>query len=52
MSTYNKVLNVTDLTSQVQKVKAQNQKVVLCNGHFNVIHPGHLRFIQFAHLLG
>jgi rfaE bifunctional protein kinase chain/domain len=52
MSTYNKVLNVTDLTSQVQKVKAQNQKVVLCNGHFNVIHPGHLRFIQFAHQQG
>ena len=21
---------------------------VLCFGHFNVIHPGHLRYLQFA----
>jgi len=30
----------------------KNQNTVLCNGHFNVIHPGHLRFIQYAKKLG
>lgn len=24
------------------------KKVVLCQGHFNVIHPGHIRFLEFA----
>ena len=26
----------------------KDKKTVLCHGHFNVIHPGHLRFLQHA----
>ena len=25
-----------------------DKKTVICHGHFNVIHPGHLRFLQYA----
>ena len=25
-----------------------NDNVVLCYGHFNLIHPGHLRYLQHA----
>ncbi len=31
-----------------QQLKATDRKLVLCHGHFNTIHPGHLRFLQFA----
>src|SRR5271157_4172154 len=29
-------------------IKNKHKKIVLCQGHFNVIHPGHLRFLEFA----
>ncbi len=28
--------------------KSKQQKTVLVSGHFNVIHPGHLRLLRFA----
>lgn len=28
------------------------ESLVLCYGHFNVIHPGHIRFLQYAKSLG
>lgn len=28
--------------------KTQNKKIAICEGHFNVIHPGHLRFLEFS----
>ncbi len=30
----------------------EDKQLVLCGGHFNIIHPGHLRFIQYARTLG
>lgn len=29
-----------------------NKKIVLINGNFNILHPGHIRFINFASLCG
>ena len=26
--------------------------VVLCHGHFNIIHPGHIRYLDYAHKQG
>ena len=26
--------------------------VVLCHGHFNIIHPGHIRYLDYARKLG
>lgn len=28
------------------------EKVVLCYGYFNIIHPGHIRYLNFAHQQG
>ena len=25
-----------------------NESVVLCHGHFNIIHPGHIRYLDYA----
>ncbi|MFH1222820.1 MAG: adenylyltransferase/cytidyltransferase family protein, partial [Pseudomonadota bacterium] len=36
------------LMSVISEARKNGNKIVLCGGHFNVIHPGHLRFIEFA----
>ena len=28
------------------------EKVVLCHGHFNIIHPGHIRYLEYARKQG
>jgi rfaE bifunctional protein kinase chain/domain len=40
--------------SQLLQLRAliEGNKAVLCHGHFNVIHPGHMRFLKHAHDLG
>ncbi|HPG59567.1 MAG TPA: PfkB family carbohydrate kinase [Candidatus Wallbacteria bacterium] len=42
------ISNIKELETLVSGLKEQNKKIVLCQGHFNVIHTGHLRFIEFA----
>ncbi|MFC1665007.1 PfkB family carbohydrate kinase [Pseudomonadota bacterium] len=37
---------------QSEKYLSQGQRIVLCHGHFNVVHPGHLRFLHYAKSLG
>jgi len=48
-STY-KILSEENLVSSLSN--DDRNKVVFCFGHFNVIHPGHLRFLQQAKSLG
>lgn len=36
----------------VQKLEADIKGAVLCYGHFNVIHAGHIRYLQYAKKLG
>ncbi len=31
---------------------SKEEELILCYGHFNVIHPGHIRFLQYAKSLG
>ena len=46
---FDKILtNIEDLEKYVTELKDSKKKIVLCQGHFNVIHPGHLRFLEFA----
>jgi rfaE bifunctional protein kinase chain/domain len=47
-----KILALQDLILKTAECKKNGGKVVLCHGHFNVIHPGHLRFINFCRSLG
>lgn len=38
-----------DLAEYIGELKKdKNVDIVLCQGHFNVIHPGHFRFLEFA----
>ena len=47
-----KIHQQSTLVEQIRLDQQQQQKIVLCHGHFNLIHPGHLRFIQYAKSLG
>lgn len=48
MNTNSKIVNIEQLKEYIETQKNLKQKIVLCQGHFNVIHPGHLRFLEFA----
>jgi rfaE bifunctional protein kinase chain/domain len=43
-----KTLELDALQAKVDELKQEGKRVVLCHGHFNVIHPGHLRILNFA----
>jgi rfaE bifunctional protein kinase chain/domain len=36
------------ITKLVSISETTDEKVVLCHGHFNIIHPGHIRYLDFA----
>lgn len=48
MKTDSKIFTYEKILNDVKELKKQGKKIVLCHGHFNVIHPGHLRFLNFA----
>ena len=49
MQIANKIITDIDkLRDYAESLKAENKKISLCHGHFNVIHPGHLRFLEYA----
>ncbi|HBG48340.1 MAG TPA: ADP-heptose synthase [Cyanobacteria bacterium UBA9971] len=43
-----KILNINEIIEYIKEQKSSEQKVVLCQGHFNTVHPGHLRFLEYA----
>ncbi|EKE02642.1 MAG: hypothetical protein ACD_20C00350G0020 [uncultured bacterium] len=47
-----KIVNINNLNKSLQGQRAKSKKIVLCQGHFNSIHPGHLRFLEFARQQG
>ncbi len=50
MSPEQKICRLSDAESQAPL--RSGQQVVLCYGHFNVIHPGHIRYLEYAKSLG
>lgn len=42
------VLNVDELRPRVAALKAQGKRVALANGHFDLLHVGHLRYLRAA----
>lgn len=48
MDSSHKILNINKLLLEYE----QKANVVFCHGHFNILHPGHLRFLQYAKSLG
>ena len=47
-----KIKNLAELKSERALFKAQGKKVVFTNGCFDILHPGHLRYLYAARQLG
>lgn len=50
--TMKKLISMTDLVSQVASLRAQGHRIILTNGCFDLIHVGHIRYLQGAKALG
>jgi D-glycero-beta-D-manno-heptose 1-phosphate adenylyltransferase len=47
-----KVLALKDLSMQVAELRRQGRKIVFTNGCFDILHPGHLSYLEKARVLG
>ncbi len=47
-----KILNWNELKDVVDRLKADNKKIVFTNGCFDIIHIGHIRYLNKARTLG
>lgn len=47
-----KIKNIEELSQIMQKVKSKGEKVVLCHGCFDLMHPGHIKYFQAAKRMG
>ena len=52
MNTASKILDLQELTQQVNKWKSELQKVVFTNGCFDIMHLGHIDYLEKARNLG
>lgn len=48
----NKIITLTKLIPIVKKLKSQNKKIVTTNGVFDILHLGHVRYLEEAKKLG
>ncbi len=44
--------SLEDIKQAMQIAKAEGEKIVLTNGCFDILHPGHIRYLQQAKALG
>src|SRR5262245_55715566 len=47
-----KILSLSDLRQRADKIRQAGQKLVLTNGCFDLLHLGHVRYLQEARRLG
>ncbi|HMQ17250.1 MAG TPA: adenylyltransferase/cytidyltransferase family protein, partial [Phycisphaerae bacterium] len=47
-----KIVNAADLAQTLREPRAAGRKVVQCHGCFDIVHPGHVRYLQSARRLG
>jgi rfaE bifunctional protein kinase chain/domain len=48
-----KIITLAELTDQIiPACQRDGDSIVLCHGYYNIIHPGHMRFIEHAKSLG
>ncbi|MBW2065749.1 MAG: D-glycero-beta-D-manno-heptose 1-phosphate adenylyltransferase [Deltaproteobacteria bacterium] len=47
-----KIMDITEVRNIIDTLKAQGKKVVFTNGCFDLLHPGHTRYLASARELG
>jgi len=47
-----KIFSVADLGVERVRLRQQGKTVVQCHGCFDIVHPGHIRYLRFARSLG
>lgn len=47
-----KILTIDRLATEREAARARGERVVHCHGCFDIVHPGHVRHLQFARGLG
>jgi D-beta-D-heptose 7-phosphate kinase/D-beta-D-heptose 1-phosphate adenosyltransferase len=47
-----KIISSAELARASEKLRAQGKRLVLTNGCFDLLHPGHVRYLQAARALG
>ena len=50
--TENKILNLEQATKKIKKWQAKNKKIVFTNGCFDIVHLGHIDYLEKARNLG
>ena len=48
--TLHKILSLKK--DSLESIEKSNGRLVICYGHFNMIHPGHMRYLKYARTLG
>ena len=52
MSTTEKILNRSDLRARAEEWRRAGERITLANGNFDLLHVGHVRYLQGAKALG
>lgn len=47
-----KILSIENLSEEVQDLKSQGKKIILCHGCFDLMHPGHIKHLEAAKRMG
>lgn len=47
-----KIVSLAELLSAADRIRRAGQTIVCCHGCFDIVHPGHLRYLQFGRRQG
>ena len=47
-----RILTLSELTAIVQDLRAEGKRLILTNGTFDILHVGHVRYLEAARALG
>ena len=47
-----KIKKLPEIKEEIEKLKAQGKKIVFTNGCFDILHPGHTRYLASARAFG
>ena len=47
-----KILEIEELSKQLHVLKSEGKKIVHCHGCFDLMHPGHIKYLQASKKMG